>query len=782
MRWCIFRLLMPVLALWLSSCSVTDRLAEGDYLLRRNSLDIHPHQQGLSDLQAYIKQKPNKRMLGVFPLEIWADQFATRGKQHWFRRWIGRAVAARPVILDTSLSKQSVTNMKAYLANTGYYQARVNVTHRFRRKHATAQYHVYPGSQYKLRNVTYEISDTVISALLSKDVRNSLIGSGKAYNVYVLDNERDRITMLLRDQGYYYFIKDYITFLADSSAGGQQIDLSLRIADPVVAESDSLRPPPREHQPCTLRNITIEPDYDPLRMDGNGNDTLLFATGNRSGSGNSDYYRFVFRDRIPVRPSVITQNLDLSPGHLFRISDVEQSYTRLNELPFYRFINLEFTPVSDSNRNGQVRYLDGHIQMTRNKLMAVSVETEGTNTGGDFGVAASLVMENRNLFRGAELLNIQMKGALEIQKRVGEQYEADKAFFNTFETGIQAGLVFPKFLVPVNQERFSRAFRPKTRINTGLNYQERSSFRRYRTEVSFGYEWKESQFKRHILNPLEINSVRIFPDSTFTANLLAFNDQRLTDQYTDHLIMALRYSYVYNNQQLNKREDFFYFKSNLESAGNLLSGINQLTHAKKDDNGQYALFGIRYAQYLKLDGDFRYYNLLGTGTVVYRAALGIGYAYGNSSALPFDRGFYAGGANGMRGWAIRSLGPGAYFDAESGLQFEKTGDMLIESNLEWRFPVLGWFHGALFTDAGNIWLLKPSDQLPGGTFRGDVFFRQIAIDAGLGFRLDFSFFIFRLDGALQIRNPGSGVERTWIDAGRIRMRDVMWNFGIGYPF
>ncbi len=778
MRRSLFNLMITLLAVWLSSCSVTGRLAEGEYLLRRNRLEVHPHQSGLSDLQAYIRQKPNKRMLGVFPLEIWADQFAARGKQHWFRRWIGRAVAARPVILDTNLSRQSAANMKAYLGNTGYFQSRVSVDHSYRRKFATSRYHVFPGKVYLLRNISYESGDTAIARLLHAGRRNSLIGPGKPYNVYVLDNERDRITLLLRDHGYYYFMKDYITFLADSSAGGQQIDLSMQIADPAVVLTDSLQNPPREHQTCTLRNITIEPDYDPLRMNGLENDTL----SDESEFDMHGRIRFVFKDRMPLRPSVITQNLSLSPGQLFRISDVGQSYTRLNELPLYRFINLEFFPVSDSNRNGQVRYLDGRIQMTRNKVMAVSVETEGTNTGGDFGVAASLVMENRNLFRGAELLNIQMKGALEIQKRVGEQYEADKAFFNTFETGIQASLVFPKFLVPLNQDRFSRSFRPSTRINTGVNYQERSSFRRYRTEVSFGYEWKESQYKKHILNPLEINSVRIFPDSTFTAYLLSFNDQRLTDQYTDHLIMALRYSYIFNNQDLNKRTDFYFFRSNLESAGNMLSGFNHIAHAKKDDNGQYAVFGIRYAQYLKLDGDFRYYNLLGSGTVVYRAALGIGYAYGNSSALPFDRGFYAGGANGMRGWAIRSLGPGAWFDEGSGIQYEKMGDILIESNLEWRFPVLGWFHGALFADAGNIWLLTPSDQMPGGAFRGDVFFRQIAIDAGLGFRFDFSFFVFRLDGALQIRNPGSGVERTWIEPGRIRMRDIMWNFGIGYPF
>ena len=246
--------------------------------------------------------------------------------------------------------------------------------------------------------------------------------------------------------------------------------------------------------------------------------------------------------------------------------------------------------------------------------------------------------------------------------------------------------------------------------------------------------------------------------------------------------MSLKYSFVFNNQQINKRENFYYFRADMEVAGNFLNMMNQFLEGKKDENGNYILFGLRYSQYLKTQADFRYYNILGKGTMVFRASAGIGVPYGNSDGLPFDKGFYAGGANGMRGWPIRSLGPGSVSAALYSLNTERMGEILLESNLEYRFPIASFFNGALFADAGNIWLLRPNDQYPGGDFRKDLFFKELALDAGLGLRLDFGFFVFRLDGAIPLRDPALEVSDRWIRPRYANLTDVMWNLGIGYPF
>ena len=246
--------------------------------------------------------------------------------------------------------------------------------------------------------------------------------------------------------------------------------------------------------------------------------------------------------------------------------------------------------------------------------------------------------------------------------------------------------------------------------------------------------------------------------------------------------MALKYSFIFNNQNILTRKNFFYFRVNFESAGNLLNLSSQATNAKPDENDDYTIFGLKFAQYLRTDIDFRYFKpLTENQMVVYRAAFGIGVPYGNSRSLPFEKGFYAGGANGLRGWPVRSLGPGGYISNDT-VSFENIGDIWIEANLEYRFPIYSFMKGALFTDIGNIWLLKENEDFPDGEFRFDKMFETLAFDGGLGFRFDFSFFIFRIDGGLPLYDPGKMSDKRWFRFSRFQIKDINWNFGIGFPF
>ena len=310
--------------------------------------------------------------------------------------------------------------------------------------------------------------------------------------------------------------------------------------------------------------------------------------------------------------------------------------------------------------------------------------------------------------------------------------------------------------------------------------QERTEYKRYITNVSINYEWKSSNYITHSLIPLQINSVRLINPSDSFTHYLNRLDPRFRNQYTNHLIWALQYSFLYNNQTINKATNFSYFRFNAESSGNTLNLFNNVLNIKKNTEGYHTLLNIRYAQYVRSDVDFRYYNYLSSKRAwVFRGAAGIGFPYGNSNSLPFEKAFFAGGANDMRGWLLRSLGPGAYHNTLN--TFDKTGDVQLEANVEYRFPMYDFLNGGLFCDAGNIWLLYPNQDFPGGEISSRLM-KQIAVDAGFGFRFDFGFFILRIDAALPLRYPYLNNDRYWVDLTKTRLKNVVWQFALGYPF
>lgn len=766
------------------ACSVPEKTGTKEYLLRKNRIKIDNPRIPTSDLEGYLQQKASKKFLFSLGLNVKLFDWANQGKQTGIKRWLNRAVVEKPVYLDTNYSVTTVKQIKTYLNNIGYFNSLVSKTIKYKRKSAIAIYRIKVGKPYTISKVNYSIPDENLKKIIFGEMKNSLIQPDENYNAYKLDNERGRITWTLKNNGYYAFAKEYINFIVDSSIGGRQLDISIFVNDPKAPSiAGAQQKQELHHRQYYLNDIFIYTDYNPLGQDSIKKDSLTFIARKGLGEGKETHYHFIFRDHLIVKPKTITNSLFLSQNDLFNLDDADQSYTRLTDLGFFRFINIDFRRIPDSlSKDTSKRWLDAVVQVSRNKISALTFSSEGTNTGGDLGVAGNVVYENRNIFRGSELFSLKLRGAMEVQRHLGAIVQETKALFNTFQAGAEAGLVLPKFFLPVNPERFSKYFRPKTTINTGFNYEARQSFQRYLTEVTFGYDWRESKTKRHILNPIEINSVRIFPDSVFTSYLNSLNDKRLVDQYTDHLITALRYSFIFNNQQISKRANFDYLRLNLESAGNLASLYSQTTKATRDEVGKYSILHLKFAQYVKVDGDFRHYYATGiNSTVVYRLSLGYALPYGNSTSLPFEKGFYSGGANGMRGWPIRSLGPGSFANQTAG-NYDQMGEILMESNIELRFPVFNWIHGALFGDAGNVWLRTKSDQFPGGEFKWDSFYKELAVDAGFGIRLDFSFFVFRIDGAIPFRIPSQPEATRTVDLTLTRISDVMWNFGIGYPF
>lgn len=769
-----------------SGCNTTRSVQDDEYLLKKNVININRKEAveketrvNTDDLYGLLQQQPNEKFLGLFKFGLWVNSFTSKGKETKFKKWLNRNLGQEPVILQSNKVNRSEDQIRLYLENNGFFNARISTEITRKKKKATVAYTISLSKPYRINRVEYEIADPVIRRLVLSTTDQSLVKAGDIYSVTNLDNERYRIAKLLRNEGYYYFAPEIVFFEVDSAFNNHTLKVFTNI-QPSGLPGDTIADgmPDRSFQTYHLHQISVDPDFNPVKTD-TANMSVINDTTKINGIGK---FKIYYRDKLKIRPRVLRRSVFMEPSTLYDERDEKRTYRQLSSFPLYAFTSLNFRERPDivNPDDTTKKYIDCFIELTRRPVQSFSIEAEGTTSGSLLGVAGNFVYRNLNIFRGGEVLSVKLTGGVEWQAGGGNN-DPVFLFFNTVQTGAEASIDFPKFLLPISSARLSGILRPRTTIKTGINYQNRPDYERYVTNGSFGYNWLSNPFVSHSLIPLEINSVSIFPDSAFLKRLEDLNDQRLLNQYTDHFIMSAKYTYIYNNQERNKVQNFTFFRWNIETAGNILNLASNLTSAPKNEQGEYSVWNIPFAQYARTDVDFRYYFALRKEhTLVYRNLLGIGIPYGNSSVLPFEKGFYAGGSNDMRGWNYRSLGPGSFEDT-FGDNFEKMGDIILEANLEYRFPVYKWFKGAVFTDIGNIWLLEPSDNFPGGEFRLNNFYKQLAINAGLGLRLDLTFFIFRIDAATPFRDPAYPQGSRW-QFDNLGFKNIIWNFGIGYPF
>lgn len=780
-------LLFAVAALFMGTgCSVTRNFKDGEQLLVKNTVHIKNPTPGLKysglevdELPGLIQQKPNKKLLGTVRFGVWMHSITSAGKETRFKKWLNRKFGHEPAILDKYLIDRSVDQITQYLNNCGFFSSEIDTSISVRKKKATVEYSIFLSKPYRINEINYQSADSVLKKIVLADASNSLVKKGAIYNVDAMDDERYRLTSHLRNNGYYFFSPDYIYFEIDSTFRNNTLKVNLKIEQaqtPVGSSEGEFTL--SNHKQYFINKILINPDFSPIRA--NLNEMNVFINPDTNSGINR--YEFFYHNKLKIRSRAIRNSIFLEPLKLYGETAENNTYKQLTAYPLFGYaaINFDVAPKPTEIQDTTQHWLNCRIDLVRRKVQSFSVETEGTNSGGKLGIGGNFVYQNLNIFRGGEVLTMKLTGGVEWQQG-GEKQDDNFLLFSTLETGAEVSLDFPKFLLPVSQDRIPKTRHPKTSVRTGVNIQDRPDYLRYITNISFGYQWKSRQWITHNLMPLDINSVSIFPDSSFVSRLDQLNDERLRNQYSDHFIMAARYSYTYNNQERNKIKNFTYFRWNIESAGNVLSLTNNMSKTTSNESGQYTVWGIPFAQYLRSDLDFRKYFALGREhTFIYRNLFGAGVPYGNSDVLPFEKGFYAGGSSDMRGWRYRSLGPGSFVDT-SNLYYEKMGDIVLEANLEYRFPVYSIIKGALFADFGNIWLLNNSENYPGGRFKINEILHEIAIDAGLGVRLDLTFFIFRIDAATPLRNPAFTKDERW-RFNSLAVKDVIWNFGIGYPF
>ncbi|PKP49081.1 MAG: hypothetical protein CVT94_06190 [Bacteroidetes bacterium HGW-Bacteroidetes-11] len=783
----LVRFIIPVLLVSVFvSCSPAKRVQKrGGYLHVSNTIKTDRPGINSDDLVNFAQPKPNNKILGLFRSGVWINDLFSGGRDTRTKRWLATKLGKEPVLLDSAYVDNSMIPMTIYLNNKGYFGAKVSRTIQLKRGRSKVRYFTHTSEPFKFGTISYIIAGDSLRYFMDGIQKSSLLKPGKQYDAYLIRDERERITRELRDIGYYAFSREYIFFEIDTSEYQRTADVAVRIENlrpRSGIKDDTVRY--LNHERYFINNIYVNSNFaDAASMGVTQTDTLAFrAKSDTLLRKSPDFYQ-IYRTQLRLRPIVLSRSLFIFPGQPYSQKYINLTYNRLQNLGLSRIVSVNVNPLAISNDTLLgYRLLDCDIRMVRAPVNMFTVDAEGTVAGGYFGIGSSLGYRNRNIFRGAETLRLKLKGAFELEPDFNIEGIDKSSIFNSLESGFEAGLDFPTLLTPFKFKRLGLNSKATTSVDMGFNYQQRTLYTRYVSYLSFGYEWNASQVARHLFTPVELSSVSIVRDSIFSVYLKDLGDPRFLNQYTDHLVLAMKYSFVFNNQVLNSGKNYWFLRGNIESAGNVLNLYSNLFDAKTDINGNYTLFGIRYAQYLRTDIDIRFYQPVRQGqSIAYRTAFGIGVPYGNSLALPFEKGFFAGGANGLRGWPIRSVGPGEYYSKVKS-SFERVGDIWMEANIEYRFPMYSFLNGGLFLDAGNIWLLKESQDFPQGHFQASRFLKSLAVDSGLGFRFDFSFFIFRIDGGIPVYDPGKLSGSRWFRPLKFQMRDINWNFGIGYPF
>lgn len=642
----------------------------------------------------------------------------------------------KPVIYDTLQARLSCQDLMTAMQNEGYMNADVSLYTEAKGKKLKATYLLHPGQPFLIGKVNYDIQDEGIQQLLHLDqTDNQQIKPGMRFTVETLDNERKRIAGLLSDNGYFRFNKDFIHFTADTVMGRKDIALTLQLRK-YKSNSNS---PEVDHTRYLIRDVLFQ-----------SNDS----------------------DRIHLRKQVLLNATAIKAGRPYDASALQRTYNNFARLQAVKYTNIKFAEVPDTN------LLDCHIQISTNKPSTISFQPEGTNTAGDLGAAASITYTNRNLFHGSEQLSIEFRGAYEAITGL-EGYQDQ----NYTEFSVETKLVFPRFLAPFLSKSFRRRQTASSEWAVSWNFQNRPEFHRRVFSSAWRYRWSEP--KHHLnyrFDLLDLNYVYMpWISSTFKRDYLDNAENRnaiLRYNYEDIFIMKAGFTVSYT-------DGVDAVRANFESAGNLLNGVSKGFGFKTNSQGQHTLFNIAYAQYVKLDFDYTHlFQFDKRNALALHAGLGVAYPYGNSTVLPFEKRYFSGGANSVRGWSVRELGPGKFKGTDGRIDFiNQTGDVKLDLNAEYRSSLFWKLQGALFIDAGNIWTLRNYAEQPGGQFKFTEFYKQIAASYGMGLRLNFDYFILRFDMGMKAINPAYESEKEhWSIFHPKLSRDFDFHFAVGLPF
>lgn len=789
---CMWLVLMVMFAI---GCNVTSSLPEGSYLLSKVEFEEDkstPREERITvdrdGIDIYVRQSPNKRILGM-DFYVWVYEKANPEKDNWWNNF-KRKIGEEPVLLDMELTDKSVQNLETYLRTRGYFNSEVgyklDTTRRYRRAEIT--YTIRQGEPTRVSSLNYEFRDSSLRNVILADSAECLIKSGDILDITLLDAERERIAANLNNRGYFDFTVNNISYDVDTLNHSYSADVQMVVRPTLTGYNERGVPQWEDNAVYRIRNINVYPTYDPM----------LRSTSGFMPNANIDTTYLeglnIIRDleaTPQLRNAVLRRTIPLYPNYVYNSEQVEHTYNELMLLGFFRNAKVDFRRVEEDESyvtfmnvddagaellNTRERFLDCNIYCTPALKQSMKVELEASTTSTFYGLSATLGYGNRNVFRGAESFDIAARFGFEFM------YARDVKKRSAIEVGITAGLSFPRFLAPFRLRPGMNVSQPRTRLELAFDYQNRPYYERNIFTARWAYSWNQGERSSFVLRPVDINWIDVNSvDDSFLADI---DNRYLRTSFESQLTAGLSASYSYNTQRSDMDMDATVVRANLETAGNLIHGLESLFSHPAPDKDYYEILGIRYSQYVRAELSASHRISLGHNMALAgRLYGGVGVTYGNSHgrSIPFDRMFYCGGANSMRGWVPRTLGPGNRLQFYDTAYPAQVGDVRLEANLEFRFPIWWIFHGAAFLDAGNVWYLRDTeDSNPEEVFHFNSFYKQLGFNTGLGLRIDATFVILRIDWGLQLHNPGMPVGERWIH--NFKWDNMALNFGVGYPF
>lgn len=762
-----FLFLLVLLITW--SCSNTKFLPEGELLYVGakvkviDSLASKKERKALEkEFKGILRPKPNSKILGLRAKLYFYNLAGEPKKEKGFRYWLRNKVGEPPVLFSQVDLGYSTELIKNYSENRGYFKARALADSTRKGKRVTADFEARPGKQYRIKSIKFPTDSTALGMAIAATQDKTLFKTGEGYDLDRIKAERIRIDARLKEQGYYYFGPDYLKVQVDSTVGSYETDLIVKVKEETPEQSKKV---------FTIGKIIIYPNYS--LKDGNRKIRQL----EKDSTAVEYYHDFTIIDKEKLfNPRIFDRTLYFHKNDLYNRTNHNLSLNRLVNLGTFKFVKNQFK-VSDSLDN----VLDAYYYLTPLKKKSIRVEVLGkTNSANYTGTELSVNWNNRNTFRGAELFTVSVFGGLEFQ--MGGQNNG----FNVYRVGSETSMIWPRFISPFKMHS-SSGFVPKTKATLGYEFQKREQLYALNSfKGSFGYLWKENVRKEHQLNVTDIQYVSPNNVTDLYREQIVLNPT-LAKVIEKQLIFGPTYSYTYTNTMETSRKHTIYYKGMFDTSGNV-AGLITGSNIKKGDTTK--VFGVAFSQFLKIENDFRHYMKLGPESqLASRIIVGAGYGYGNSTELPYIKQFFIGGTNSIRAFRSRSIGPGSYLSETENSSFlpDQSGDIKLEMNMEYRAKLFSIVKGAVFVDAGNIWLMHKNPDKPGAEF-SKKFIEQIAVGTGVGLRFDLSILLLRTDLAFPIRKPYYEDRQRWVideinfGSGSWRKENLVFNLAIGYPF
>lgn len=739
-------LVWVVMVILLTACNATKFVPRGEYLLNNVKVKIEDTKDVVAtDLVKYVQQRENTEILGFWKLQLGIYNTASLDTTKWTSK-NARKIGEAPVVFSSDRADASVVQLQKAMQNKGYFNAQVDTSMVVKDRKVDLTYNIVANEPYMI--VDYEVDFKHPELLQIANSRNSLVSAGMQFDADLLNQERQRVASAMRRRGYYYFDAECIRFLVDSMRRKKQLDVIMclhpKIADLSEEENDAL------FRRYSIDKVYFHIDYDHSRV----------PTDQEMSSSVVDGYVFTWVGDKLLREKVLIRNCPIKPGERYNERMVERTYTRMNKLAPVKYVDVSFQPASDTT-------FDCHIVLSRHKLNSISAELEGTYSAGDWGIAAGVGYANRNLFRGAEEFSVDARASYEWRQNGGRAIEAKASAKLRFpsDVSVDVGYNFQNRPEEYTRSIFNAGLQYRlNRPRVGMNHQFRL------LDISYVYlPWISDAFKDQFLQ---------------STNILKYS-------YENHFIVGIGYSGNYTTyRSRNPNHSYLSLNYNVETAGNTLRLLAGPCRFEVDEeSGNYTLFKTQFSQFAKADVSFTYnYIINPSHRLVWHADLGVAVPYGNSQTIPFEKRYFAGGANSVRGWSARTLGPGGYKGNGDWIDFNnQSGDIRLNLNMEYRAKVWSFIELAAFVDAGNVWTVFDYKAQPFGMFKWDEFYKQIALAYGVGVRLNFSFFVLRVDMGVKLYDPCrlyDGTHTQWrtVANGLKWSDDVALHFAIGYPF